>query len=179
MSIFNPERLLDSDIWVMDGAAITFGSSKGAPTSGPKSMDYTYRDDTIVAIGCQIQYQRPIQKRYPINVRRAIYMVGMPDGQITFDTLFGPGISIREFINKFNSTYDYDNSCIMVTPFSTSDSVSNNGTGINQGTWCITRPVLQSIGLRLQESQTADIQAIGSITMQFSEMDILDDDAGD
>lgn len=193
MSIFNPERTFDSDVWVMDGAAITFGKSSYTgyngksvtvdtdSSTGPTAMRKDYGDaksGTIVAIGCQIQYQRPIQKRYPINVRRAIYLVGMPDGNITFNMLFGPGITLRAFINKFNNVDEKENTTIMVTPFSTSAAGKNKGIGVNQGTWKITKPVLQSIGLNVQESGSADIQAVGTVSMQFTEMDILEDDAG-
>lgn len=180
MSIFNPNRPMDSDIWLMDGAAITFGSSKSVPAT-PSSVPSNYDpNSTIVAIGCTIQYQRPITKRYPINVRRAIYLVGIPEGQITFQTLFGPGITIRDFIDKFNNVSEDDNATILVTPFSTSDylMVSQNSTN-NQGSWCITKPVLARVGLNISESQSADIQAVGEITMQFTEMDILNDDSGD
>lgn len=195
MSIFNPDRAFDSDVWVMDGAAITFGKSSYTSyesgkresadsdgNTGPSSMRSDYGDGqsgTIVAIGCQISYQRPIQKRYPINVRRTIYLVGMPDGSITFQMLFGPGITLRNFINKFNNVHEDQNTTIMVTPFSTSDANFHAGYGQNQGTWKITKPVLQSIGLSISESGTADIQAVGTVTMQFTDMDILDDDQND
>jgi hypothetical protein len=192
MSIFNPERTFDSDVWVMDGAAITFGSygysayGGGSATgdtdvdaTGPDKMPAEYGtpdDGTIVAIACSIAYQRNIQRRYPINVRRAIYLVGMPEGTITFQMLFGPGITLRNFIDKFNHVDETTNTTIMVTPFSTSNAAGNNGIGANQGTWKITKPVLQSIGLNIQESGSADIQSVGNVTMQFTEMDILDDD---
>lgn len=173
MAIFNPNRTYDSDVWLMEGAAITFGKSAAAPSAMPT----TYAN-TIVAIGCQINYQRPIQKRYPINVRRAIYLVGMPDGNITFNMLFGPGVTLRSFIDNFNNVTDKDNSTILVTPFSTSNVGANTTGGVNQGTWKITKPVLQGIGLNISESGSADIQAVGTVTMQFTDMDILKDDAG-
>lgn len=175
MAIFNPNRTYDSDVWLMEGAAITFGKSVTEPTTMPN----TYAN-TIVAIGCQIQYQRPIQKRYPINVRKAIYLVGMPDGNITFSMLFGPGISLRKFIDQFNNVSDKENATILVTPFSTSNVTAGVTSGVSQGTWKITKPVLQSIGLNVSESGSADIQAVGSVSMQFTDMDILtdDDDSG-
>ena len=171
MAIFNPNRTYDSDVWLMEGAAITFGTS----VSNPTAMPNTYAG-TIVAIGCTIQYQRPIQKRYPINVRKAIYLVGMPDGNIQFNMLFGPGVSLRSFIDNFNKVNESENSTILVTPFSTNNAASG---AVSQGTWKITKPVLQSIGLNVQESGSADIQAVGTVTMQFTDMDIMDDDAED
>lgn len=167
MSIFSQTQL-PSDTWTMEGAAIEFG------TSAKTWTDFGYSNDMIIAVQCTIQYGRGVTRRYPINVRRAIYLVGSPQGTVTFGLLFGPGASMRTFVDKFASnkaasdaSADKKNVSICITPFNT-----NTYSTHNTDRWIIYDPVLSQVSLQIQEGGDSNISAIGGATLEFSDMDL-------
>lgn len=167
MSIFSQTQL-PSDTWTMEGAAIEFGTSYKTWT------DYGYSNDMIIAVQCTIQYGRGVTRRYPINVRRAIYLVGAPQGTVTFGLLFGPGASMRTFVDKFASnksasdSSEKENTSICITPFNT-----NTYGAHNTDNWIIYDPVLSQVTLQIQEGGDSNISAIGGATLEFSDMDLM------
>lgn len=165
MAVFTSTPI-QSDTWTMEGAAIEFGTN-----AAPEVSD-AYANDMIIAVQCAINYGRGVTRRYPINVRRAIYMVGSPQGTVQFGLLFGPGASMQTFVNKFanNNPTGQDtsgNTSICITPFST-----NTYSTTNSDRWIINDPVLSSVSLQIQESGDSNISAIGGAVLEFADMSI-------
>lgn len=166
MAIFSPTQL-PQDVWTMDGAVIEFGTTTAAGSTNDQ-----YDTEMIIAIQCQIQYGRSVARRYPINVRRAIYLVGAPEGTITFGLLFGPGANMSKFVDLFKNNTAADsgaknNTTIVVTPFSTTDGYGNQSDG-----WIIHDPVLMNVSLTIQEAGDQNISSVGGATLRFANMDL-------
>ena len=177
--VFNSTPI-QGDVWDMQGALIYFGSS-GAPTANAVPTQYNAQGSApIVALGVQLSYGRALSKRYPINVRRVIYMLGNPEGSLTLSVLFGPNQSMTTFINQFSSVGNNPDTvgvgngskAIYIKPFGTiSAGGTNNTSNLGLGTWKITDPVINQIGLTISESGSA-VPAVSQVTMQFTNLSI-------
>jgi hypothetical protein len=189
-SIFS-NNPLQGDVWDMQGAVINFGSSTqgGNATSGPTS---TLQNGMVIALGLSMSFSRGLTKRFPINVRRVIYMLGNPEGQITVNCLFGPGNAMQNFITKFShlganqstlnlagGTSNTQSKCsITIIPFgkitySGAGSGVGNNTTLGLGTWIINDPVLTSIGLTINEGGAqGSTAAIAQVTLTFNNLQI-------
>lgn len=193
MAVFT-DKPLQGDTWDMQGALLYFGnydvdgqgnflgtmSSVGQDDSTPSE----YNADghmPIVAVGLNIALQRQVAKRYPINVRRVIYMVGSPDGQMTINCLFGPNQSMTTFLEKFNAignvqgdVYATKGTSIFIKPFGQMYSKGQTkGSTLGLGTWVVTDPVITGIGLQISESGTAQVPAMANVSFTFTSLDII------
>ena len=170
------QSALSGDIWDMQGAVIHFGSTATPSGIANASMATNYNSQYIVAIGLQLGFSQSVSKRYPINVRRVIYMLGSPDGTINISCLFGPGQSMANFLQTFGATYLSDSrkvdAAITIKPFGTVTS-STGSTTLSQGVWHIVNPVVTSVGLTIQEGGgTGAVQAVGQVSLTFNNLDI-------
>lgn len=181
-SVFNSTPI-QGDVWDMQGALIYFGNGAGAGnTANAVPTQYNAAGMApIVALGVTINYQRGLSKRYPINVRRVIYMLGNPEGVISLNVLFGPNQSMTTFINNFSSignnadTVGAGNGskAIYIRPFGTiTQGGTTNTSNLGIGTWKITDPVINGIGLTISESGQSAVPAMASVTMQFTNLSI-------
>lgn len=184
----------------MQGALLYFGNYDVDPESG--KLLGTYAGDIgnntptptqynasgmvpIVAIGINLTNQRQVAKRYPINVRRVIYMVGNPDGQMTIQCLFGPNQTMATFLQYFNAIgsdsadpYKSKGTSIFIKPFGQMYSNSNSQGKAQQstlglGTWVVVDPVITGIGLTVSESGSSQIPAVANVSFTFSTLDIV------
>lgn len=179
---------LQGDVWDMQGAIINFGSSTagGTASTGPTS---NLGNAPIIATGLSLSYGRGVTKRYPINVRRVIYMLGNPDGQVQINCLFGPNQSMQNFLQTFTQlganqgSLNYLNGAsnsssatsITITPFGQITYAGSGGStgNLGLGMWKITDPVITGIGLNISESGGAgSTAAIATVTMSFNNLDI-------
>ena len=183
------------DTWDMQGALLYFGtvsSSGGKTTLTPADgasktplTEYEKSGDAnlpIVAIGINLSVQRQVAKRYPINVRRVIYMVGQPDGQMQINCLFGPHQSMKNFLGKFNAVGDASDdpyrakgTCIYIKPFGKMYATENGkpvDKDLGLGTWCVTDPVINGIGLQIAESGQQQVPAVANVSFTFTTLDI-------
>lgn len=169
------QTALQGDTWDMQGAVIRFGSTKSV---NAMDSDYT-ADNYIVAIGVQLGFSQGVTKRYPINIRRVIYLLGSPDGNISINCLFGPNQSMANFVQLFSSRLPdgadgKESATITIKPFGTVTSHgTSQATTLNQGTWTILNPILTSVGLSISEAGAANaIQAVGQVSLTFNNLDI-------
>lgn len=170
------QTALSGDIWDMQGAVIQFGSAYNSTTISNATMATNYNNQYIVAIGLQLGFSQSLSKRYPINVRRVIYMLGSPDGTVNINCLFGPGQSMANFLQTFGATYISDSrkvdAAIVIKPFGTVTS-STGSTTLNQGVWYIKNPVVTSVGLTINEGGgSGAVQAVGQVSLTFNNLDI-------
>ena len=179
MQVFN-NQYTQADIWDMQGAVISFGSSSTG--SMPDSFS-----NTFIAIGLQLGFGRQITKRYPINVRRAIFQLGTPTGTLSMNLLFGPSATISQFLQNYGgaaadtgliaqSTGVGGTQTIEVRPFGKVIASSGNASPVGQnlgiGTWKIISPIISNIGLSVSESGNSQIPAVASVTMDFVDLQI-------
>ena len=193
-SIFTTSPL-QGDVWDMQGAVINFGDGNGKggdANSGPTSA---LTEGMVIALGLSMSFSRGLAKRFPINVRRVIYMLGNPEGQITINCLFGPGNAMKTFIDKFShlganeaslnnaggiaNTTGTSKCSITIIPFGkiTYSGAGNNGVGngskLGLGTWIINDPVLTSIGLTIQEGGAqGSTAATAQVQLTFNNLQI-------
>lgn len=179
------------DTWDMQGALLYFGTvgddgkvtaTGTAPTSTltayPKSGDTT--NLPIVAVGISLSLQRQVAKRYPINVRRVIYMVGQPEGQMQINCLFGPDITMQNFLSKFNAIGNNqgqgavasNKTAIYIVPFGKMYTSNTESQNLGLGTWCVTDPVINGIGLQITESGQQQVPAVANVSFTFTSLDI-------
>lgn len=193
---------LAGDTWDMQGALLYFGTiEKGQTKAGTgatvdtTSTEYAKSssegDIPIVATGVSLSLQRQVAKRYPINVRRVIYMVGKPEGQMQINCLFGPNQTMSTFLKKFNAlgndnTVASNGTCIFIKPFGTmytaktkTEGGGTSKTGLGLGTWCVTDPVINGIGLQITEAGTAQVPAVANVSFTFTSLDITDEQGTD
>lgn len=171
---------MPGDIWDMSGAIIHFGG--GVPSAVPDM----YSGTKLIATGLSLGFGRSVSKRYPINVRRVIYMMGNPDGTLNINCLFGPQQTMKEFLKTFSALGANNESLglesknparvITIQPFgkitySGDGSVANN-TQIGIGKWTVKDPVIVSVGLTISESGTSQVPAMASVNMSFNNLDI-------
>lgn len=175
------------DVWDMQGAIINFGGMTGLPNP---DRDTDFVGNSIVALGLELSFQRGITKRYPINIKRIIYIAGTPDGSIRMSCLFGPTQNMVSFLRQFGAIADYDSEVVQtagagsitIRPFG---SVHKQGASkkelVSSGTWTILNPMVVGVGLTIQEGQAANaIQALGNVSMTFDNLDIHDEnDSGE
>lgn len=175
---------LQGDTWDMQGALIYF-SNNAVDDSGkdttidPGELPTEYNGAgyaPIVAVGINLSLQRGVTKRYPINVRRVIYMVGHPDGQMTIQCLFGPDQSMSTFLETFNSIgtntkvpTESNGNAIFIRPFG---SINGGSSKLGLGTWKITDPVINAIGLQISESGSQQVPAIAQVSFTFTGLNI-------
>lgn len=170
------QSALSGDIWDMQGAVIQFGSAASIQSITNAPMATDYNSQYIVAIGLQLGFSQSVSKRYPINVRRVIYMLGSPDGTVNINCLFGPGQSMANFLQTFGATYLSDSrkvdAAIIIKPFGTVTSSTGSST-LSQGIWSIKNPVVTSVGLTISEGGgNGAVQAVGQVSLTFNNLDI-------
>ena len=169
--IFN-NQYQNAEIWDLQGAVIAFGTEdvNKLPTDW----------NTVIAISLQMNYGRQVGQRYPINIRRVIYTLGVPSGALTIGMLFGPNDALTTFFNTFGGGKAEDsmigtaNSVIKIKPFGQvmgSTTQGRSGTAFNNGVWTIKNPVLSNVGLTVQETGTSAIPVSGNVSMTFQELE--------
>lgn len=183
---------LSGDIWDMQGAVINFsgpgltGSSGGSATGGPTNNIGT-NGAPLIALGLQLSFSRGLSKRFPINVRRVIYLMGNPEGNLTLSCLFGPNNPMNTFINTFStlgsnaastnlaSGTSTGSTGITIIPFGriTYAGAGGNTGNVGMGSWLINDPVITGIGLTIQEGGAQGAtQAVANVTMTFNNLNI-------
>lgn len=168
--IFN-NKYQNADIWDLQGAVITFG------TEGDINKQST-NWDTVIAVSLQLGYGRQVGQRYPINIRRVIYTLGVPSGTLTIGMLFGPNDALTKFFNMFGGGKAEDsmlgtaNSIIKIKPFGTVMGTTGGTTkgSFNSGIWTINNPVLNNVGLTVQETGSSTIPVSGNVSMTFQDL---------
>ena len=183
---------LSGDVWDMQGAVINFsGPNLTANAGGTAQAGPTQNIGTggapLIALGLQLSFTRGMSKRFPINVRRVIYLMGNPEGSISLSCLFGPNNPMNTFINTFShmgsnagttnlaSGTSTGATGITIIPFGRITYAGAGGaTGnVGLGSWHINDPVITGIGLTIQEGGAqGSTQAIANVTMTFNNLDI-------
>lgn len=181
---------ISGDVWDMQGAVINFSGIAGAGNGGNATNGPT--DDIsqapVIALGLSLSFNRGLTKRFPINVRRVIYLMGNPEGQLTLNCLFGPKNSMLTFITGFSHLGPNQGTTgllggtstgatgITITPFGkiTYSGGTGSSTGnVGLGSWRINDPVITGIGLAIQEGGAQGAtQAVANVTMTFNNLDI-------
>ena len=178
---------ISGDVWDMQGAIINFsGGTSGGTTAG--GITSNIQTAPVIALGLNMSFQRGMAKRFPINVRRVIYLMGNPEGSISINCLFGPGNSMLNFINRFSHLGSNQGTmnmaggtntgatCITIIPFGkiTYSGGQGSSTGnVGLGTWTINDPVITGIGLNIQEGGAqGSTQAVAQVNMTFNNLDI-------
>ena len=187
---------ISGDVWDMQGAIINFTTLNGTYTGGsttgnnpgPTSAISGQAGAPVIALGLSLSFSRGMTKRFPINVRRVIYLVGNPEGNLSLNCLFGPANSMRTFIDGFSALganaassnlgggTNTGATSITIIPFGqitySGGAGSNVGT-VGLGTWRINDPVITAIGLTIQEGGAQGAtSAVAQVTMTFNNLDI-------
>ena len=180
MSIFS-NTPIQGEVWDMSGAVLFFGNSNATRQEPPSSFDQpgaanTIANYTLIATNLTLQYTRQISKRYPINFRRAIYMVGQPTGVLQIGALFGPTNTLGAFLKTFSGIGGVQNethTAITIIPYGTRGAGTATGSGnLFLGSWKISDPVLSGVGLTIAETGQSQIPVTANISMEFHDLEV-------
>lgn len=158
-----------AETWDMQGAIILFtgGNTDGATETNRGNQ----LQDALIVRSLSVSYQRPVQRIYPINISKAIQLVGIPQGTIQMDMLWGPGTALKTFLSTYKKacagTDGGASTSITIIPFGRTSCTNEQWT--NHGKLTAMSPVIGSLTVAVQ-SADGGMPVYAGVGMSFIDL---------